>query len=252
MGSQVSALRCLGWGALALIIGVGAWLRGAYHELGFRYPDEVIVSAVVGHMRQSGDWDTNWIKAEVPAEMRQDQYNFSSYHYAVFLAYRAAKLVPALDAWRSREEGFILYRFLSVAFATAALVAVLWLAWLAGGGTAALLAGLAAMVAVLQVQDAHYVRPESFMTLLMVLVVALAWPSPQRTTVRVLLSALLMGLLLACKVSLVLVCWVPLLAAWWHGGAIVRRVWLVVAAAGAIAAGFTLGDRKSTRLNSSH
>lgn len=242
MGSQVSSVRWLGWTLAAVIVAAGGWLRGAYYEMGFRYPDEVIVSAVVGHMRQSGDWDTNWIKAEgVPAEMRQDQYNFSSYHYAVYFAYRAAKLVPALDGWRSREDGFDLYRFVSVAFATLALVGILWLGWLAGGQIAALLAGLAAMAAVLQVQDAHYVRPESFMTLLMVVVVALVWRSPRRSTGRLLLAGGLMGLLLACKVSLVLVCWVPLLAAWCHGATWRERATLGTAVGGAMAAGFALG-----------
>lgn len=229
------------WVLAVLIVLAGGWLRWAYHELDYRYPDEAIASAVVGRMRQTGDWDTNWIKAEVPSEMREDQYNFSSYHYAVFLAYRAAKLVPVLDGWRSQHQGFVLYRFVSVACAIAALIGVMVLGGLAGGRLAALFAGLAAMAAVLLVQDAHYVRPESFMTLLMVGVVALAWPSPHRNLRRLLVAGGLTGLLLACKVSLVLVAWVPLWAAWCHGASGGQRIRFGVLTAAAVFAGFALG-----------
>lgn len=237
----MSARRWLAWGLVALIVASGGWLRWAHHEIDYRYPDEAIASAVVGRMRQTGDWDTNWIKSEVPPEMRQDQYNFSSYHYALFFTYRAAKAVPVLAGWRSQADGFVLYRFFSVACAIAALLMTLVLARAAGGTWAALLAGLAAAGAVLLVQDAHYVRPESFMTLLLLAGVALAWPTARRTLPRLLVAGGLMGLLLACKVSLVLVCWVPLVAAWRHGAIMGRRLGSVIAVAGAIALGFALG-----------
>jgi hypothetical protein len=233
--------RSGGWILAGVIVLVGGSLRWAYHDLDYRYPDEAIASAVVGRMRQTGDWDTNWIKADVPSEMRENQYNFSSYHYAVFMAYRAAKLVPALEGWRSQHEGFVLYRFVSVACAIAGLIGIMALGGVAGGWLAALFSGLAALAAVLLVQDAHYVRPEAFMTLLMVAVLLLAWPSPQRSLPRLLIAGVLMGLLLACKVSLALVAWVPLVAAWCHGATVGQRIRLTAAAGAALAAGFALG-----------
>ena len=75
------------------------------------------------------------------------------------------------------------------------------------------------------------------MTLLMVGVLLLAWPSPQRNLPRLLIAGGLMGLLLACKVSLALVAWVPLAAAWLHGATLARRIRLTAAVGVAVTAG---------------
>lgn len=54
------------WWLLAAIVIVGGFgLRFAYHNRGYGHPDEPITVAVVGYMRQSGDWDTNWAKASL-------------------------------------------------------------------------------------------------------------------------------------------------------------------------------------------
>src|SRR5215207_3368180 len=84
-----------------LIIAAGGVLRFAYYDSLFQHPDETITTEVVRHMRQSGDWDVNWVKADLGKTYRYDQYNFSSHLYANFLAYRLVKLLPGTLRWRS-------------------------------------------------------------------------------------------------------------------------------------------------------
>ena len=68
-----------GWLAMVAVVLLGFGLRAAYYHGGYGHPDETITTEVVGHMRSSGDWDTNWAKAtNLGADLRYDQYNFSS------------------------------------------------------------------------------------------------------------------------------------------------------------------------------
>lgn len=195
--------------AAVLLLGFG--LRFAYYEEGYGHPDEAITVEVVGHMRRSGDWDTNWAKAtNLPAAFRYDQYNFSSHLYATYFFYRLVKLIPGTQEFRDREGGFWVYRLFSVLLATAALGVTIGLARRAGGGGVGLLAGGLTAVALQLVQDAHYSRPEAFVTALTVAAVALCWPSPRLRHGRVAGGAFLIGILVACKVSMALLAWLPL------------------------------------------
>src|SRR5262249_39724035 len=64
-------LACFG------IVLLGFALRAAFYQKGYTYPDEPITREVVRHMLQSGNWDTNWAKADLEPHFRYDQYNFS-------------------------------------------------------------------------------------------------------------------------------------------------------------------------------
>jgi len=214
LGTTRSTLRASSFSLLAFALVLGGFLlRAAYYQRDYPHPDEPIVLAVVGHMRSSGDWDTNWSKADLSPDLRYDQYNFSSYHDAAFLFYRLAKLIPGAEAaaWRSAVEGRHVYRFLSVLLGTIVVGQTLLLGRRAGGDGVALIAGTLAALAPLLVQDAHFARPEAFTTALTLAAVLLSWPregEPAGTGARV-LAAFCVGLLIACKVSLLLLAWLP-------------------------------------------
>jgi hypothetical protein len=206
------------WWLLAAIVIVGGFgLRFAYHNRGYGHPDEPITVAVVGYMRQSGDWDTNWAKASLEPLLKYDQYNFSSYLHATYFFYRGAKLLPLTAEWLGAERGLLAYRFFSVALGAFVVWQTLRLARRGFGRVTAVLAGGMAAVATLLVQDAHYARPEAFVTVLTLAAVGLCWPRPTLAGARMVAGAFLIGVLVAAKVSMLLLAFlplVPLVAAW--------------------------------------
>ncbi len=200
-----------GWLAVVAVVVLGFGLRAAYYHGGYGHPDETITTEVVGHMRRSGDWDTNWAKAtNLSADLRYDQYNFSSHLYATYWFYRFVKVVPGTLAWRSEDAGFWVYRFFSVVLATAAVWQALRLAERVGGRAAALGAGVLVAVSVQLVQDAHYSRPEAFVTMVTLAVVGWCWPREKLSLLAVAGGAFGVGVLVACKVSMLMLVWLPL------------------------------------------
>ena len=234
------------WLAPILVVLVGLILRVAHVDKNYGHPDETITVEVVGHMRSSGDWDTNWAKAPMlESSFRYDQYNFSSYIYGTFFFYRAAKWVPGLEAWRSRDQGFWVYRMFSALLATVVVAQAWWLARRLAGARAGLAAGALVAVVPLLVQDAHYIRPEAFVTVLTMAAVMLSLPGESWARTRVLVAGVAVGLAIACKVSMLPMIILPVLPALMSGGAsrgVARRVAgaLVLAGAG-VAAGFAAG-----------
>lgn len=225
-----------------LVLVAGAILRFSYYDSRHAQSDEQITVEVVRHMRHSGDWDVNWIKANVSEDLKYNQYNFSSHLYATYFFYRLAKLVPGIEDWRAEREGVLVYRFFVAALATLAVCQALQLGRRAGGWLAGLGAMALAAVAPLLVQDAHYIRPEPFTTVLMLAAIALCWPRENLQRWRPIAAALCLGLLVACKISMLLVVWlplVPLLAAWRQTSA---REWGTAwASLGALIVGFVAG-----------
>lgn len=239
--NALAGWRGAAWWIAALAITLsGFLLRAAYYRAG-GHPDEPIAVAVVGHMRHSGEWDTNWAKADLPPGLKYHQYNFSSYHYALFFAYRLAKTVPALDAWRSEDGGYWLYRFFSVVMAGIVVWQSIHLGRRAHGLATGLLAGLLVALAPLLVQDARFIRAEAFTTVLTLVAVALCWPAGTIAAWRPLAGAFTIGLLIAAKVSFVALAWlpaVPLVALRWSRS---RRAVLLAVIPIAILAGFAVG-----------
>ena len=243
MGSQRLWIRGAGFGLLmGLIIGAGFLLRFSFYDQDPSFPDEDITAAVVGHMRQSGNWSTNW--ADVPELnplYHYDQYNFSSYLYANFLAYRATKLIPGTAQWRSVRDGYLVYRFLSAALAAVALVLGVVLAWKAGGRVAAATGGALVAGSVMLVQDAHIARPEAFTEALTLVAVLLCWPGGRRTALRLLGAGFVIGLLVACKVSLLGLLVLPLPSLWVYPTSVSRRGLLLLGVVVAAGVGFGAG-----------
>ena len=241
-----SRLACgVRWLAPFLILMLGYLLRVAFYREDYAHPDDAITIGVVGYMRSSGDWDTNWAKADLPPELRYPQYNFSSHLYGTYFFYRMVKLLPGLEHWRSAEGGRWVYRYFSILLATLVVAQTWWLTRRAAGELAAGFAGLLTAVVPLLVQDAHLMRPEAFVTALTLAAIGLSWPESRWRPGRVLAAAMVVGLLVASKVSLLPLLWVPLVPALAAAGTPRERrsrlaVAVVLTAVGSVA-GFALG-----------
>lgn len=226
---------------LSLVLVVAFLFRATYYRDNYGHPDEKITIEVVRAMRQSGSWDTNWAHADLPPEWKVNQFNFSSYLYAARLFDCAVRQVPGLKTWSAAAGGYGAIRFLSALLATIAV----WQTWRIGrrlGGEMAggVAAALAAVVPLL-VQDAHYARPEAWVTVLTLLAIesSLAANASGRRGFAV---AVVVGLLVACKVSFLLLAWLPLFA--WGAAPSMSRRRLATAGVGTaagIAVGFALG-----------
>jgi hypothetical protein len=218
-----------GWWIAIAVLALGVGLRFFCYRTASEMPDECITVEVVGHMRQSGDWDVNWAKADLSPDLKYDQYNFSTHLYGTFFFYRFSKWVPGTTAWRSRDHGVAVYRFFVALLAATSVLLTFGLAHRIGGIGIAIGATLLTGVSTLLVQDAHFVRPEALTTLLTVATVGFCLPASKPTWWRPCLAAWLLGLLIACKVSLLMLVWLPLvpvLANW----SLLRRRWLLLGA----------------------
>jgi ribosomal protein S18 acetylase RimI-like enzyme len=230
------------WWAPALVVLVGLVLRVAHVDKNYGHPDETITVEVVGHMRSSGDWDTNWAKAPgLESSYRYDQYNFSSYIYGTFFFYRAVKAVPGLEEWRSRDGGFWVYRMFSALLGTVVVAQTGWLGRRLAGPRAGLVAGALAAVVPLLVQDAHYIRPEAFVTVLTLAAVSWSLPGGRWTRLKMFAAAVAVGLGVAAKVSLLPLALVPLVPALVQGSAGRSRARLAAGALALVGAGLAVG-----------
>lgn len=188
---------------LALAFVVRIWrFDGPYEHF-----DEPIAVEVSQHLGHAPGWDINWREA-VPELMAGDQYNFSAYLYATHFFRRTLKACSNSEWW-TRRGGLLAHRLFSAVCGTAAVGFVLLAGWRLGGPGVGFAAGLLAGLNPQLVQDAHYARPEAFMTLLFA---AALWLGLCRLTAwRLGLLGWLVGLAAATKASnaLLLVLAVP-------------------------------------------
>ena len=229
---------------LGVTVFLGIFLRVAFYDGAYLHYDEPITTGVVSTMREKNNLDTNWEHCAVPPEFRYPQFNFSSFHIAAFLFHSTLDLVPAADIreWSTARQGLLVYRMFSVVMASAALFGVFWLSrlanknvWIAAGAVA-----LTATAPIL-VQDAHYGRPESFVTALFLFAVIGAWPRERFFYSAVLGSSLAFGLLIASKVSFLPLAWVPIVPVLIHWRRVNESLMQVSAKLVGVAAGVGLG-----------
>ncbi|HNY42648.1 MAG TPA: hypothetical protein PKJ41_19760, partial [Bryobacteraceae bacterium] len=180
---------------LSLVAVVGFIARSRYLSLDYFSPDEPVARAVVDHLREPGQWDTNWRVCGAPAPYDYDQFTFSSYHYTLYGWDRITCSFPGEEVTRLR----LLNAFLGV-------ISVLCVG-LAGRTLAGALGGIAAAafvaVAPVLVQDAHYLRCESFLTAGAAILLCLGCGA-RRGAWTVAFGGGVLGLLLACKISALL------------------------------------------------
>lgn len=205
------------WCLVFAVIILGVALRLLCYETTPGIADEDITIEVVGHMRRSGDWDTSWVKADLTPDLKYEQYNFSTHLYATYFFYRLTKWLPGTEAWRSRDNGNAVYRFLAAALAAWSVLLTYQLARRVGDNITAIGATLLVGISTLLVQDAHYIRPEALTTVLTLVAVMWSLPNGAASRWRPIAAGFCIGLLIACKVSMVLLGWlpfVPVVAGW--------------------------------------
>ena len=238
--------RRLGIAVAAGILSVGCGLRFAYLSGPYAQPDEPIAPYVVSRVLTSPYLDTNWAHTPIGREFGEAQYNFSSYYLTLGLLERIRAMAGAHPVDGNINAMIVFYRACSAGFGTLGLALAMLLAFRIQGWKLALGAGLWIAINPLLVQDSHYARPEAFLTLT---TLGLLWTCRTRGLSpgwRSLLAGALFGFLVACKVTLLLWFWLPLMACFVDAGEWARcapgmrlaRAALVAAgAAGGFAAG---------------
>lgn len=190
---------------LAVVLALAAMLRLGALAFDYGHPDEVIAVKVPQALIARGSLDTNWIHADLPVDFKLPQYNFSGY----LLAMAGALLVKA---WAPGAEAVSALSWLRALSALMG-VACVFMTYVVGrqffGRAAGLLAALLVTVNPLLLQDTLYARPETFVTLLTLLLVWLLGAGPAPGTRRAFAAAFIAGLLVATKLSMLLL--LPLL-----------------------------------------
>jgi hypothetical protein len=210
------------------------------------HPDEPITLGVVEQVEHSGKLDTNWRLAGVPASFRYDQYNFSSYLLAATAA--DAVIQPAVG-WLLKKPGrdaaairLLFLRYLSGALGVLACFLTWVLARRYVPDWLALFAAALAAAFPLLVQDSHYARPETFVTAVFLGALLCFDAARSRRSLWTFCGGcLLLGVLLASKVSfapLLYLAAVPLL---WTGDVPVRKARWAAAAGAALVIGAFIG-----------
>ncbi len=175
------------------------------------HPDEVIPISVYQYMVEHKTLDNNWTNADLRPEFKYDQYNFSSYIYISSIF--AHTLESTLDLMGlSINTTVIIFRLFSAILGVLC-VYVTFLVGIKLLGVIGWIPALFVAVNPLMVQDSHYARPESFLTLLSLLILLTSIEGSQRKNINLIyLSAVLCGYAVASKFSLLPVCLFPLIA----------------------------------------
>ncbi|PTX98592.1 glycosyltransferase family 39 protein [Opitutus sp. ER46] len=231
----------LPWLLAVSVLVFGVTLRFVYFDNVHGQSDEAITLGVVQHLRTTSDWDNNWIKADLSEDLRRNQYNFSTHLYATYLFDQGVRLIPGLEGWRTRDSGFHVFRFFVALLGAAVVLLSFNLARRLLDFSTAVVATLFVAVAPLLVQDAHYIRPEPLTTALTLGAILLCVPTPRFSSWRVLGAGFLLGLLIACKVSLLILAWLPLVPLLGQPLPLGRRVALAAATFCVLALGFAVG-----------
>lgn len=203
------------WGtaAVVLILLLALFLRASSLTKFDAQEDEQTLHAVVENIWH-GDLSNNWIHASIPStRFRIDCYNFSSYFYADAAFTGLARISKYTVLWD---------RIFSVLLGTGAVFLVYLLALRLCNRSVALVACALTAVMPVLVQDAHYGRPEAFVTCLTLAAYLASFRKPA-------LASVCFGLLVACKISMIPLCAIPLLCLSSQSRLTVRTTWIATA-----------------------
>ncbi len=195
--------------ALSILAGGIRWHAA---QLDRRIPDEGIAQAVVTQVLDSGSLDTNWNRTYVENRFRYNEYNFSSYYLAA-AAYERLTGMARADTHDGEASLLVHLRGLSVILGALCVLVAGLLGLRLSGAPAAITAALLTACSPGLFQDSLYARPETFVTLLSLLWM-LALTARGRYGSWALASAgLLVGILIATKITFLLYLPFPLLLA---------------------------------------
>ncbi len=207
------------------------WGSGAKPAGG--HPDEQIVISVVSTL-PTNHFDTDMRRTSMPLYLQLAPYNFSSYEYCAYLWYWAVTGLERVErVVRPKlllRQPVVIYRELSAWFGLLVCVLAYLCARCFLPRKFALLAALFTGILPLLVQDSHYARAESFVTAGTMAVVWMTLTVTARPSLRLCFWAtFLLGFLMASKISLAGLLYLPLYGAWislepaaWRDQ---RRVW---------------------------
>ncbi len=191
----------------------GGLLRFQAQQIGaYSHPDEQIALAVVTKVLQTDTADTNWARTDVSERFRYDQYNFSSYY--LFAAY--------IETLSGDAEGDVAHpigrmvrhlRQLSVWLGTLCILLAGALGWRVAGTTASATAAGLTAISVTLFQDSLYARPEAFVTALSLALLLVLTSRRLHRGIVLTLSGLIIGLLIACKITFLMYVPFPILLA---------------------------------------
>lgn len=192
--------------AVLAIVGLAAVLRLGSLLFPYSHPDEVISLEVAQRIASTGSLDTNWKLASLPVQFKYPQYNFSAYLLS------SAALLKWVNPWVASVVLTPL-GFLRLWSALLGVLAVA-LTWRLGrqlyGARTGLIAAFLAALCPLLYQDSLYARPEPFVTVLTLTCVLVLGTERLPQARRIFLASLLLGVLIATKVSMLMLA--PLLA----------------------------------------
>jgi hypothetical protein len=193
---------------LLLIALASTWVHWRVLHTSYSHPDEVIAKSVVTKVLATKKKDTNWARTDVIELFHYNQFNFSSYYLA---AAKIEKVVHHRGADIANETVLIGHlRQQNVVFA--GLIALLagLLAWRISNPLGAVLGSLLTATCVTLFQDSIYARPEAFVTILTLLFVFVLLSRFNRWAMLG-LSGLLLGILIATKITFLMFLPFPLL-----------------------------------------
>jgi Dolichyl-phosphate-mannose-protein mannosyltransferase len=190
---------------------------GTGHKWG-GHPDESIVLGVIRGL-SSNHFDTDLARAPILPALQNSRYNFSSYEYCTYVWYsamRAAqKLLNSLVPTFVRSEPVVIDRMFSACLGLLACLLTYECAKILLGPSFALLAMLFTGVLPLLVQDSHYARAEALVTAGTLAVFYLTLRLLAKPSYKLCFwCAFLLGFLIASKVSLGALVYLPLCATW--------------------------------------
>ncbi|MEO5959042.1 MAG: hypothetical protein ABIZ49_05005, partial [Opitutaceae bacterium] len=216
---------------LSVVAGIG--LRWRHLGAQFDHFDEAFPSALIARARATGNLDMNVRDAEVPAIAKYNLYTSSSYHYAVLAWDTVMRVFPGWPNDQPTWPSLLRLRAFSALLASAALVLFAIATWRILGPTGGSVATALMAFNPTLVQDAHYARPEGLLTVLTVVYLTLLGYAGPPSFRRIVSAGLALGVLMACKNTMGILCLTPLIWFWSkvpRKEAFVSLCWLGVAA----------------------
>jgi len=208
----------------------------------YLHTDEIIPIKIIDHIFVTGFWDTNYALADLPQCFKSDQYNFSSYILTSTVMIKFMHSV--LHIFKRDTDFIIVLRFYSALFH----VITILLTYAVGKSLfnsrrIGIVAAWLVAIFPLLFQDSLYGRPESFTTMLTLLLVLLLTRYRQKPQILwFFMMGGLIGFLVAAKITFLVLLALPCITGFSRRN---RSRWfyiqLIVMLAIGLGCGFALG-----------
>ncbi|HET7175124.1 MAG TPA: hypothetical protein VFK21_03870 [Gammaproteobacteria bacterium] len=190
----------------------GAARLYATTHFSYSHPDESIAIAVISHVFQTHEDDTDWGRTDVSKTFRYDQYNFSSYYlFAAYVEELGGQAANDLE----HPSGAMLKHLRNISAVLGALCVLFAgiLGWRLGGSICAITTCLLTACSASLFQDSIYARPETFVTLLTLLLCLMLTSEKTHRGLVLTVAGFLIGILISCKITFLIYFPFPLLLA---------------------------------------